>query len=133
MSNSTVKRLKALADAGRMRVLGLIAASDELCVCEIEQVLGLTASTASRNLKELEGAGWLTSRREGRWIFYRLAELEPDWSEVRQSVLGVFAQTSQAQADLKQREAVLSAGRRAICAPATSLETLYEQIDQSAT
>lgn len=132
MSDSPTKKLKAVADAGRLRVLGLIAATGELCVCEIEQILGLTVSTASRNLRDLEGAGWLASRREGRWIHYRLAELDPKWDQVRRSVLEVFAQLPSAQEDLKRRDVVLSAGRRALCAPPVTLEKLYEQLDQSA-
>jgi ArsR family transcriptional regulator, arsenate/arsenite/antimonite-responsive transcriptional repressor len=66
-----VDLLKALAHPVRLRILALLR-RDELCVCQITQVLGLPLSTASEHLTELRRAGLLAERREGRWVFYRL-------------------------------------------------------------
>lgn len=62
---------KALADENRMRVLMFLRAG-ELCVCQIMEMLGLAPSTVSKHLNILHHAGLLESRKEGRWIYYRL-------------------------------------------------------------
>jgi ArsR family transcriptional regulator len=65
----------ALADETRRRILGLLA-SGEICVCHIHEALDVPQSTASRHLAHLRKAGLVTTRREGLWIHYRLAELD---------------------------------------------------------
>ena len=64
---------KALADEGRLRVLVALA-DRELCVCEIIELLGLAPSTVSKHLSILRQAGIVEARKDGRWIYYRLAE-----------------------------------------------------------
>jgi ArsR family transcriptional regulator len=46
---------------------------EELCVCDIMGVLGITQSKASRHLRYLFNAGLVTDRREGLWMYYRIA------------------------------------------------------------
>lgn len=60
---------KALADENRLRILNMLV-EHELCVCEIEQVLGISQSNASRHLNKLRQAGIVGSRRESQWIYY---------------------------------------------------------------
>lgn len=62
-----------LADRTRLKVLKLVA-DEELCACEVMAALALTQPTASHHLGILERSGLITSRREGKWIFYRLAD-----------------------------------------------------------
>ena len=64
--------VKALADENRTRVL-LFLGGGELCVCQIMEMLGLAPSTVSKHLTVLHQAGLVESRKEGRWIYYRLA------------------------------------------------------------
>jgi ArsR family transcriptional regulator len=52
----------------------LVADADEICVCKIEQILNLPQPTVSRHLNRLKEAGWLEDRREGKWVYYRLAD-----------------------------------------------------------
>jgi two-component system NtrC family sensor kinase len=56
----TIKRLKALADAGRMRCLNLLFRRGETCVCKLEEALELPQPTVSRHLQKLKEAGWIT-------------------------------------------------------------------------
>ncbi len=63
---------KALSDETRLRLLALLG-QGELCVCDLVAVLRLPQSTVSRHLALLKGAGWVTDRRQGVWMFYRLA------------------------------------------------------------
>lgn len=62
---------KALADATRVRAL-LALRQGELCVCQITELFGLAPSTMSKHLSILYQAGLVESRKDGRWIYYRL-------------------------------------------------------------
>jgi ArsR family transcriptional regulator, arsenate/arsenite/antimonite-responsive transcriptional repressor len=62
---------KALADATRLRILGLLL-TGEVCVCDIHQSLKIPQSKASRHLAYLRKSGLVQTRREGLWVHYRL-------------------------------------------------------------
>ena len=64
---------KALADATRLRILGLLL-SGEVCVCDIHESLKIPQSKTSRHLAYLRRSGLVETRREGLWIHYRLAQ-----------------------------------------------------------
>src|SRR5262249_48400310 len=63
---------KALGDETRTRIVALLA-HGELCVCHLEEALGLQQSTTSRQLAVLRAAGVVETRREKSWVYYRLA------------------------------------------------------------
>jgi ArsR family transcriptional regulator, arsenate/arsenite/antimonite-responsive transcriptional repressor len=63
---------RALADATRLRLLNLIA-DREICVCYLVEILSLSQPKISRHLAYLRRAGIVASRREGKWMHYRLA------------------------------------------------------------
>ena len=65
---------KALADATRLRILGLLL-TGEVCVCDIHESLKIPQPKASRHLAYLRQAGLVDTRRDGLWIHYRLAKL----------------------------------------------------------
>lgn len=67
---------KALADATRLRILGLLL-SGEVCVCHIHESLRIPQPRASRHLAYLRRSGLVETRRDGLWVNYRLARL-PD-------------------------------------------------------
>jgi len=69
----TVTIIKALADPGRLRIVMQLLTQDELCVCQITELLGFTAATVSRHISILSAAGVLTGRKAGNWVYYRLA------------------------------------------------------------
>ena len=64
----------ALADATRLRILGVLA-DGEVCVCHIHEALRLPQPTVSRHLAHLRRAGLVKTRRDGLWIHYRLSEV----------------------------------------------------------
>jgi DNA-binding transcriptional ArsR family regulator len=66
---------KALADENRVRALKMLT-DGELCVCQIIEMLRLAPSTVSKHMSILRQAGLVSTRKEGRWIYYRLAEHE---------------------------------------------------------
>ncbi len=63
-----VEQLKAVSHPLRLRVLALLEPG-ELCVCQIAETLQVPQSSVSEALKELRRAGFLTERKEGRWVF----------------------------------------------------------------
>jgi ArsR family transcriptional regulator len=64
---------KALADRTRLRLISLIGGS-EVCVCFLVVILKISQPKISRHLAYLRRAGIVRSRREGKWMHYRLAE-----------------------------------------------------------
>ncbi|MGF1466421.1 MAG: ArsR/SmtB family transcription factor [Sandaracinaceae bacterium] len=65
---------RALADETRLRILTLLVACGELCVCDVETGLDISQSRASRHMTQLRRAGLVEDRREGAWVYYRIAE-----------------------------------------------------------
>jgi DNA-binding transcriptional ArsR family regulator len=64
---------KALADINRVRLL-MFLTKGELCVCQLIELLGLAPSTVSKHMSILYHAGLVETRKEGRWMYYRLPE-----------------------------------------------------------
>jgi DNA-binding transcriptional ArsR family regulator len=73
----------ALADQNRVRTL-LALRHGELCVCQISGLLGIASSTISKHLSILFQARLVDTRKDGRWIYYRLPE-KPD-SVIREAL-----------------------------------------------
>jgi len=65
--------LAALGSEYRMRMVELLAAG-ERCVCEIAPHFPTSFSVVSHHLSVLEQAGIIQSRRDGRWMRYRLVD-----------------------------------------------------------
>lgn len=63
---------KLLADPNRARLLHALT-HGEFCVCEITDAIQAPQYAVSRNLSALRKGGWVTERRDGTWIYYRLA------------------------------------------------------------
>ena len=61
---------KALADETRLRILNLLKYG-ELCVCDVEDVLSIQQSNASRHLNKLKMAGIIVSEKKSQWVYYR--------------------------------------------------------------
>jgi len=65
--------LKALADETRFKIIEFLLGGEK-CVCEIVHHVNRTQSTVSIHLGNLEYAGILASRREGKKIFYKIKD-----------------------------------------------------------
>jgi ArsR family transcriptional regulator, arsenate/arsenite/antimonite-responsive transcriptional repressor len=63
--------MKALSDPVRLRLMSMIAASDEVCVCELMGPFDVSQPTISHHLKVLRSAGLVDSERRGTWVYYR--------------------------------------------------------------
>lgn len=69
-----LRRAKALADEHRLLALALLRRRSELCACEIQAATGLTHATVSHHMNVLVDAELVRSRRQGKWMYYRLAD-----------------------------------------------------------
>jgi ArsR family transcriptional regulator, arsenate/arsenite/antimonite-responsive transcriptional repressor len=70
-AEAAVSLLKAIADPVRLRLMSIIAAADETCVCELSAEFDVTQPTISHHLRVLREAGWVDSERRGTWVDYR--------------------------------------------------------------
>jgi ArsR family transcriptional regulator len=70
--NQVAEMLSALGNEHRLKIVELLR-DGERCVCKITPKFKLDPSVISRHLSLLENAGIIKSRREGRWIHYRIA------------------------------------------------------------
>jgi ArsR family transcriptional regulator len=81
---------KALADEDRVRIVALLT-HGELCVCHIEEALGQSQPSVSRHLAMLRAAGVVESRRDGNWVYYRLAaQSDTDCRRQLRALVGAF-------------------------------------------
>jgi len=101
---------RALGDETRVRIVALLV-HGELCVCHLEEALGLSQPNCSRQLGILKAAGIVDSRRDGTWVYYRITE--QDHASVT-SVIEVLARTFGAERALRIDHARLKKG----CGPA---------------
>lgn len=68
-----IQILKALGDDTRLRIINILSHGD-LCVCEIEEVLGISQSNASRHLNKLMNAKLVTYYKEAKYVYYKIDE-----------------------------------------------------------
>lgn len=64
---------RIFGDSTRIRILYVLFEA-EMCVCDIAALLGMTQSAISHQLKALKNARLITSRRDGKTVFYSLAD-----------------------------------------------------------
>lgn len=80
---------KALSDRNRLRIVSALLKRDELCACQIAALVRVVGATASRHMGVLIAAGLVDSRKESRWVYYRLRREQADfrtligWIETR--------------------------------------------------
>lgn len=65
---------KLLADKNRLQIAYALLIEDELCVCDISAIIDATTATTSHHLRQLYKAGAATFRKEGKLVYYSLAD-----------------------------------------------------------
>jgi DNA-binding transcriptional ArsR family regulator len=66
------KIFKALSDDTRIKIAYALAVENELCVCDVANIVGSTTATASHHLRLLRNLGLAKYRKEGKLVFYSL-------------------------------------------------------------
>jgi len=108
--------MKALADENRVRIL-MVLLPGERCVCQIVELLGLAPSTVSKHMAILKQARIVDSRKEGRWMFYRLAEDDATAEAKEMTALAarLLAQDPRVREDVKRMKQILKLDRDELC------------------
>lgn len=70
--NELAAGFKALADPTRLRLLNLLR-HGELCVCDLMEALDVPQPKVSRHLSFLKKERWVSGRRSGKWMHYKLS------------------------------------------------------------
>ncbi len=105
----------ALADKTRLRLLNLMR-NEEICVCFFTEVLSESQPKISRHLAYLRNAGLVESRRDGKWMHYKI--IEPA-NEIAASILRETLASLKTQKDLQQDYENLEIACCGIMAPVT--------------
>jgi ArsR family transcriptional regulator len=109
---------KALADTTRLRILGLLL-TGEVCVCHIHESLKIPQPKTSRHLAYLRRAGLVETRRDGLWVYYRMATLaDPVLQTISQAVGHALSHV-----DSVRRDGDRLARKNGCCPPATEANT----------
>ena len=75
----TIAILKALSDSGRCRIFLALTVFEELCVCQLTEMMGLATATVSRHLSILLHANLVKFRKDKTWVHYSLSgDISPD-------------------------------------------------------
>ena len=114
--NEVLDITKALADGNRLRAL-MALTDGELCVCQIIELLGLAPSTVSKHMSILRQARLVEARKEGRWMYYRLADRHAA-RPVRDALAWLrrnLTETTEILQDRKKLQKILNIEREALC------------------
>jgi len=105
---------KALSDRNRLRTFMALLQEGELCVCEITELLRVTAPTVSRHMTILAASGLVTSRKEGRWVYYRPCEeaLNCSDNQVVEWLQAGLAKDPEITSDRKRLRIIIQENRR---------------------
>jgi DNA-binding transcriptional ArsR family regulator len=111
---------KALAEENRLRIL-LALQGRELCVCQIIELLELAPSTVSKHVTVLRQARLVNGRKDGRWMYYRLAD-ENASTQVKEAIDWVkksLARNERIREDAKRLREILKIDREVLCSRQT--------------
>lgn len=108
--------LKALADENRVRLL-FVLQGGELCVCQLIALLDLAPSTVSKHLTILRAARLVDSRKDGRWIYYRLSRefKTPSVSKMLALLFKDMEKTSRIVEDRKKLKRICGEDMEKLC------------------
>lgn len=113
---------KTLGHPARLRILAMLR-HNKLSVCQIASVLKVAPSTASGYLLELRRADLVTEHRQGKWVYYRLTEEDPNDALLR-FVLVLIGSDPQVQLDATAARRLNGTSPEIACAGAGSLEEM---------
>ncbi|BDH63596.1 transcriptional regulator [Lysinibacillus sp. PLM2] len=92
---SVTQLFKALADENRAKISYALCQDDELCVCDVANIIGSSVATASHHLRTLNKQGIVKYRKEGKLAFYSL-----DDEHVKQLIVIALAHQKEVKANV---------------------------------
>jgi ArsR family transcriptional regulator len=107
---------KTLGHPARLRILAMLR-DHRLSVCQIASVLDVAPSTASGYLLELRRADLVTEQRQGKWVYYRLTDDDPNDALLR-FMLVLIGGDEQVRQDARAARLLSAHAPDALCAAA---------------
>ncbi|HMP75007.1 MAG TPA: metalloregulator ArsR/SmtB family transcription factor [Kiritimatiellia bacterium] len=105
----------ALSDPTRLRLFAALR-DGELCVCQLIELADLAPSTVSKHLSILRDAGLVDSRKDGRWVHYRLAKKGiTDVENVAKPFLQTLEKSVEIRADARKLRTIRRADLEVLC------------------
>jgi len=117
---------RALSDESRLRIINLLVHSGELCVCDIQSIMGFTQTKVSRHLSYLKRAGLVNDRRKGLWMLYSIAK--PTDQEQRLMLESLDRMVRENPVALKDHRRLKNNVRQGCCATFTIVKPNQEPI-----
>jgi ArsR family transcriptional regulator len=77
--------MSALSDPVRLRIYSIVASEDEVCSCNLEELVGKSQPTISHHTTKLAAAGLIVGEKRGRWVWWRVV---PEQLAALQAALG---------------------------------------------
>jgi ArsR family transcriptional regulator len=117
---------RALSDESRLRIINLLVHSGELCVCDIQSIMGFTQTKVSRHLAYLKRAGLVSDRRKGLWMLYSIAKpADHDQRLILESLGQMVRENPLAQKDFRRLKSNV---RQGCCATFTVVKPHQEPL-----
>lgn len=104
---------KALSEPNRIRIIKMLQ-QKSLCVCEITEILQLAASTVSKHLSILKGAGLIIDEKDNKWINYQINP-NPDNPGVLSALFSIRLLMEDDEIVKKDREKLKNVDREILC------------------
>lgn len=113
--NNLLPVFKALSDRNRLRIFAALTIKEELCACQINELLQVTGATASRHMGILISSGLVNSRKEGRWVYYCLSSEDASFAPVMKWMRDGFTQDLGLQEDRKLLAEIVACEPEELC------------------
>lgn len=108
-----IQTFRALSDPNRIRIIKMLEVKS-LCVCEIQDILQLAASTVSKHLSILRDAGFIIDDKDGKWVNYKIDKSR--WNPYSSDMLSLMKQWFNDDEQVcRDREKIQSVDRYTIC------------------
>lgn len=118
---SLIDQVKAVSHPLRLRVLALLD-PQELCVCQVAEVLQVPQSSVSEALRELRRVGFVVERKEGRWVFVSVVP-ERTASPLLEGLLAEAHALPEVLEDRRRAKAVKALAIPVVCAKVQTAAT----------
>jgi ArsR family transcriptional regulator len=112
---SLVRLLKSVSDRNRLRIVAALSDCSELCACQITEFLEVAGATVSRHLQLLQQADLIESRKEGRWVYYRLKTASADREAILAWLQGELVKCADIRRDRKKLRKITAIDTEELC------------------
>ncbi len=106
--DNLIALFKALSDRNRLRIVAALMKYEELCACQIIELMQVTGATVSRHMGVLIASDFIDNRKDGRWVYYRLRRELVEFASLVQWIEKRLANDSDIARDAKKLAEILA-------------------------